>query len=294
MVLIMGKGLTILIVVAIIGLIIVSAVPLIPYSYSEPFQVQVPYTVQVSYTEQVPYTEQEPYTITETYTEQEAYEVQIPYDVEVDIIETELVYEDNRICGKSLYLENFYLLSRETVLIEWTSEQTLLLFGLMKESTWNKLRLALLAEFGLAVIGSVFSGGTIGAAVASALPALMVSTLAIVATADDYYTLNIQHDTNVKSMPAGNYKVIMINLNANNLLSADISYRYETTETQTRYRTETEYRTVVKERDVIKYRTVTKYRTETKYRDETKYRTETQYREVTETVTILEYLMRNR
>lgn len=223
----------------------------------------VTFEVERTISVEVPYSEQVPYEVEVEYTEQEAYDVQIPYDVEVDVTETELVYEDDRICQKNLYVEDFYLLSTKTVLIEWNSDQTLLMFGLMKESTWNMLRLALIAEFGVAVIATVVSGGTIGAAVATALPTFLLSTLTIVATSDDYYSLNSLQDTKVKSIPAGNYKVIMINLNANNLLSTDISYEYETTETQTRYRTETQYRTVTKTRTEIQYRTEEGTRTET-------------------------------
>ena len=109
-------------------------------------------------------------------------------------------------------------------------------------------------------------------------------------TSDDYYKINANYGSSVKTQPTDSYQLLMINVNTNNTLNIEISYDYETTELQTKYREEIEYRTETKFEDVTKYRTEVRYREETKHRTETEYRLETQYQTVRETVTLWTYM----
>lgn len=265
------------------------AVPVVPITYEESYQVQVPYeeqepyTIQVPYNVQVPYTVQEPYTVTETYTEQEPYTVQVPYSVDVTVTKTHTIIERiNAVYDQiALYSTDFSLSSTKTLSFQWSSDKQVLAFLIVDKDTSSLVTAAVLA-----VIGLVQQEAILGA-------------LASLAGNFKYYAVQSNSDSTILTLSNGNYKIMMVIINPPVTLNLSLSYDYDTIETQTRYRDETEYRTVTKTRDVIKYRTVTKYRTETRYRDEIRYRTvskirtETRTRDVTIRVTVLEYLSGN-
>ena len=282
----------ILAVILVGGGLFTFVVPVVPVSYQEAFQVQVPYEEQVAYTEQVPYTVEVPYNETVPYTEQVPYTVQVPYDELVTVTKTKSVFSrENRVLSNGFYVGEYNLASYETISIEWSSTKNLIFLSVMKTSTYNALYAALVLEFGATVIGALLTGGTIGVGVATALPAVLTTTAGIIMTSDDYYKINSNYGSDVKSVPSGSYKILIINVNANNVLNIEISYDYEITELQTKYREETEYRTETKFKTITKYKTEIRYKEETKYRTETKYKWETQYKPVRKTVTLWAYII---
>jgi len=227
------KGRNLAIVFGIIVLLVAFtfAVPIFAVTYQEAYDVEVPYEVLEEYT------------------------VQVPYTVEVTVVRTETVYSrQNRVLDSGIYTGEFSLTSSRIISISWSSTNNLIFVSVMKTSTWNKLYAALVIEFGLSVIATVLTGGALGPALAAALPTFLITTATTIMTSDDYYKINSQYDSALKSVPSEIYKVTVINSNQDNVINFSISYDYETKELQTQYREET------------RYRTVTNYRTETRYR----------------------------
>jgi len=129
----------------------------------------------------------------------------------------------------------------------------------MKASTWSTLYQALILEFGLSIAVAILTGGSLAPAVLAALPVFIISTATTILTSDDYYRTNSAGEVAAKYLKSSLYKLVIIDVSdSGGSLNAEVTYEYNTMETQTRYRTET------------------RYREETEYYDETRYRTEEQ------------------
>jgi hypothetical protein len=232
------KSQTIIIILsAFIILIIFFAVPIIPISYQEPYEIEVPYT------------------------EQEEYTIEVPYEVQVEVTKTKTIID------RSLDLSSpftwitldFMIDSDKEGTISWSSNKPVLLFSIMKNSTCDALYNALVLELGSSVVTAFITGGVVSSADLTALPPVIISTVPTVVTTQDYYLVNHVADSTRKYFESGFYKLVLIDVStgARATLHAQLSHDYTVMETQTRYRTETSYRTVTK------YRTETHYRTKT-------------------------------
>ena len=86
--------------------------------------------------------------------------------------------------------QDFLVGKGQMMRISWSSTKSVLLFSIMKASTWDALFQALVLEFGFSIAIAVLSGGSLAPAVLAALPAFVLSATATILTSDDYYKAN--------------------------------------------------------------------------------------------------------
>ena len=206
------------------------AIPAVPVTYEESYQVDVPYDEQEEYTVQVPYTEQE------------AYYVQVPYTTMEDQQQILVNEEDYTLEGGYYrYRSRFISLGKDVE------------FYISASNTVN-LYVFTSAQYSTYVDGSSISS----APNEKELLEVSQGTLGYhVSATDTYYFCTY----NLHSGFLGFGKESV------GLYSTKITAYWQ--EEVTDYRTETRYRDVTKERTETRYRTVSKVRTETHTRDVT-------------------------
>jgi hypothetical protein len=233
----MTKIIGIVVIALLVGAaLFIVLVPIIPMSYQEPYEIEVPYT------------------------EQEEYTIEVPYEVQVEVTKTKKVLD------RSLDLwspftwitQDFMIDSDKEVTISWSSNKPVLLFSIMKNSTWDALYNALVLELGSSIVTAFITGGIVTSADLLALPPVIIPTISTVVTPQDYYRVNHVADSTSKYFEADLYKLVLIDVSTGiGTLQIQLSHDYTVMETQTRYRTETRYRTVTKDRTETHYRTKT-------------------------------------
>jgi hypothetical protein len=228
-----------IVIIVALGLIAV-AVPIVPVKYQEEYQAEIPYI------EQVPYT------------------VQIPYQESVQVTRTNYIQDQVfTLTPVTWKVIDFTMPQSELSTISWGATKQVLMFAVLEKEVWDRLYGILIVEFGLSIILSWASGGTLTPAIIAALPEVLLTSLVTIATSGDYYKINSMEEMVTKDLRAGPYKLVIFSFGETGSLWAKISYDYSTTEMQTRFREEI------------------------RYREETRYRNETRYKTVNKVVTIL-------
>lgn len=200
----------------------------------------------------------EPYEDIEIYWELEEYIEQVPYTIEVEITLTETVVEHLfELKSVTFKTFDFTLHKSETVTIDWHSSKEVTMFAIVKQSTWDNLWLALVTELGVSVVIAIWSGTSATPAIIASLPVVLTATMASIASGD-YYVITSNGDITNKNMMSGQYKLAVMSFGESGILDSSVTYDYETTETQIRFRNETRYKNVTKTRPVTKYREVKK------------------------------------
>jgi len=203
-------------------------------------------------TEEVPYAEEIPYQIEVAYVETEPYQELVPYEVNVSVTKSEPVYEVHETYTNGSFTHEIYL-KNGTIEIDWTSNKTLLLFGVMRKGTFDEIK----ADFELAT-GVTF---WLFILMPVLLPLFMITYIpylrnatAINASPDDYYKIDSKQGSSTKNVPEGFYEVIVFNSQQNNMVDASVSYLVEAVESKVMYRNETVYRNVTRTRNETRYR----------------------------------------
>ena len=258
----------------VLGIIVILVV-IGGFAYTVPV---VPITVQEPYETVETYEVQEPYDVIETYEEQEPYTVEVPYTVDVTVTKSQMVCDFYTSLGALTFkTEDFYLTTSKSCKIVWSSTEEVNLFAVLTDQAWNSFYTNLIIKLGLPAVLTLVSGGTLSPLTVGVMLTALPDVVNILSD-ENYYEMNSEGDYTTKHFNAGSYKIFVLKAGGSGSLNADITYDYETTETETRYRTETKYRTVTKTRTVTKYRTVDKTRIVNKYRD------------VEKRITLFEYL----
>ncbi len=178
--------------------------------------------------------------------------------MQVEVTKTKIVL-DRSVTLKALFtMENqdFLVETGRMMQISWSSTRSVLLFSIMKASTWNALYQALVLEFGLFIAVAIITGGSLTPVVLAALPAFIVSTATTILTSGDYYRTSSAGEVATKYLEPSLYKLVIIDVSdSGGSLNAEVPYEYNTMETQTRYRTETRYREEIEYYDETRYRT---------------------------------------
>ena len=205
-------------------------------------------------TEEVLYSEEIPYQIEVSYVETEPYQELVPYEVNVSAMKSGPVYEVHETYMNGSFTHEIYLKSG-IIEIDWTSNKTLLLFGVMRKGTFDEIK----ADFELAT-GVTF---WLFILMPVLLPLFMITYIpylrnatAINASPDDYYKIDSKQGSSTRNVTEGFYEVIVFNSQQNNRVDASVSSLVEAVESK------------------VMYRNVTRTRNETRYRVEESVRLE--------------------
>jgi len=203
-------------------------------------------------TEEVPYSEEVPYQIEVAYVETEPYQELVSYEVNVSVTKSEPVYEVHETYTNGSFTHEIYL-KNGTIEIDWTSNKTLLLFGVMRKGTFDEIK----ADFELAT-GVTF---WLFILMPVLLPLFMITYIpylrnatAINASPDDYYKIDSKQGSSTRNVTEGFYEVIVFNSQQNNRVDASVSRLVEAVESKVMYRNETWYRNVTRTRNETRYR----------------------------------------
>ena len=203
-------------------------------------------------TEEVPYSEEIPYQIEVSYIETEPYQELVPYEVNVSVTKSEPVYEVHETYMNGSFTHEIHLESG-TIEIDWTSNKTLLLFGVMRTGTFEKIKadfeLATGVTFWLFILMPVL----LPLFVITYVPYLRNAT-AINASPEDYYEIDSRQGSSTRNVTEGFYEVIVFNSQQNNRVDASVSHLVEAVESKVMYRNETRYRNVTRTRNETRYR----------------------------------------
>jgi hypothetical protein len=203
-------------------------------------------------TEEVPYSDEIPYQIEVAYVETEPYQEMVPYEVNVSFTKIEPVYEIHETYTNGSFTHEIYL-GNGTIEIDWTSNKTLLLFGVMRKGTFDEIKadfeLATGVTFWLFILMPVL----LPLFVINYIPYLRNAT-AINASPDDYYKIDSKQGSSTKNVTEGLYEVIVFNSQQNNMVDASVSRLVEAVESKVTYRNETMYRNVTRTRNETRYR----------------------------------------
>ena len=100
------------------------------------------------------------------------------YDVQVEVTKTNTVAEHTFTLGAVTWkTHDFIMSSIQTVNISWTSSTNVLMFGVMKEETYNSLKNALILNLGLPIVLAIISGGALSPIVIASIPPLVIMTM---------------------------------------------------------------------------------------------------------------------
>jgi len=169
-------------------------------------------------TEEVPYAEEIPYQIEVSYIETEPYQELVPYEVNVSVTKSEPVYEVHETYTNGSFTHEIYL-KNGSIEIDWTSNKTLLLFGVMRKGTFDEIK----ADFELAT-GVTF---WLFILMPVLLPLFMITYIpylrnatAINASPNDYYKIDSKQGSSTRNVTEGFYEVIVFNSQQNNRVDA--------------------------------------------------------------------------
>lgn len=194
-----------------------------------------------------------PVDVQEEYQVQEEYRELEPYTVDVEVKRSYKMIEEN-VTLQTVNLEviDFSIDVTRSYSIDWSSTDAIIMVGILKESTWTLLKVALIGELGAVAVTTLLSGGTISAAIAPLIEPAIMATIGYIATSNDYYSLLTSSDSVQKNFESGLYKLIIVHVG--NPCSVDVSVQHYYTEIVQ----ETRFNNVTKTRTVTRYRTVTK------------------------------------